>query len=149
MGSIRPMQRFLWPGFIAFLAAGLLGSYLLFKNDFLLVFNEWVHAHGALGVFAFAIAYVVVSVFLLAPAELLSVAAGLVFGAWGAPLVVIAATVAAVLAFLLSRYMLRSKVELLLAKRPLLRAIDAAVEQQSWLIAVLLRVNLLVPFNFQ
>ncbi len=142
-------NRFLWLGFTAFLAAGLVGSYFVFKNDFLLVFNQWVHAHGALGIVAFAIVYVIISVLLLAPAELLSVAAGLVFGPWGVPLVVISATPAAVVAFVLSRYMLRGKVELLIANRPVLRAIDAAVEEQSWQIAVLLRLNLLVSFNFQ
>jgi uncharacterized membrane protein YdjX (TVP38/TMEM64 family) len=139
----------MWTGFIAFLAAGLLGSYLLYKNDFLLVFIEWVQSHGAVGVIAFAFVYVIVSVLLLAPAELVSVAAGLVFGLWGVPLVIVSATIAAVLALLISRFLLRNKVERLIAHRPLFQAIDAAVADQSWRIAVLLRLNLLIPFNFQ
>jgi hypothetical protein len=50
---------------------------------------------------------------------------------------------------LLSRHVLRPKVRLLLAKCPLLRAIDAAIRSQGWKVALLLRLNGLVPFNFQ
>ena len=100
------------------------------------------------GVFAFAIVDVVIAVFLLAPSELMWVA-GVVFDAWGAPLVVVSSVVASLIAFLLSRQVLRPKVRLLLANRPLLRAIDAAIGSQSWQVAILLRLNALVPFNFQ
>jgi hypothetical protein len=41
------------------------------------------------------------------------------------------------------------RLRLLLANRPLLRAIDAAIGSQSWQVAILLRLNALVPFNFQ
>jgi uncharacterized membrane protein YdjX (TVP38/TMEM64 family) len=72
-----------------------------------------------------------------------------VFDAWGAPLVVVSSLVASLVAFLLSRHALRPKVRLLLANRPLLRAIDAAIGSQSCQVAILLRLNALVPFNFQ
>jgi uncharacterized membrane protein YdjX (TVP38/TMEM64 family) len=72
-----------------------------------------------------------------------------VFGAWAAPLVVVSSVIEALVVFLLSRHVLRPKVRLLLAKRPLLRAIDAAIRSQSWQVAILLRLNALVPFNFQ
>jgi uncharacterized membrane protein YdjX (TVP38/TMEM64 family) len=139
----------LWWMFAAIFAAGLPACYFLFTHGFLSLFNEWIKAQGAVGVFAFATAYVVVSVLLLAPAELISVAAGVVFGVWGAPLVAISAVIAAIIAFLLSRYLFRAKVKGLVANRPLLRAIDAAIGAQSWQIAVLLRLNPLVGFNFQ
>jgi uncharacterized membrane protein YdjX (TVP38/TMEM64 family) len=92
---------------------------------------------------------VAIAVLLLAPSELLWVAAGVVFGAWGVPLVVVSALAASLIAFFLSRHVLRPKVKLLLAKRPLLRAIDAAIGSQSWQVAILVRLNALVPFNFQ
>jgi hypothetical protein len=101
----------LWWVFAAIFAAGLPACYFLFTHGFLSLFNEWIKAQGAVGVFAFATAYVVVSVLLLAPAELMSVAAGVVFGAWGAPLVAISAVIAAIIAFLLSRYLFRAKVK--------------------------------------
>jgi uncharacterized membrane protein YdjX (TVP38/TMEM64 family) len=101
------------------------------------------------GAFAFAIADVVIAILLLAPSELMWVAAGVVFDAWGAPLVIVSSVVASLVAFLVSRHTLRPKVRLLLANRPLLQAIDAVMGSQSWQVAMLLRLNALVPFNFQ
>ena len=72
----------------------------------LLSFNEWIKAQGVAGVFAFAIVDVVIAVLLLAPSELMWVAAGVVFDAWGAPLVVVSSLVASLVAFLLSRHAL-------------------------------------------
>ena len=141
-----------WPlkGALAGLfAAALPACYFLYSHGCLLSFNEWIKAQGVAGVFAFAIVDVVIAVLLLAPSELMWVAAGVVFDAWGAPLVVVSSLVASLVAFLLSRHALRPKVRLLLANRPLLRAIDAAIGSQSWQVAILLRLNALVPFNFQ
>jgi uncharacterized membrane protein YdjX (TVP38/TMEM64 family) len=130
-------------------AAALPTCYYLYHHGFLLSFDEWVKAQGAAGVFVFAAAYVVIAVFLLAPSELMWAAAGVIFGAWGAPLVVVSSVIESLVVFLLSRHVLRPKVRLLLAKRPLLRAIDAAIRSQGWKVALLLRLNGLVPFNFQ
>jgi LPXTG-motif cell wall-anchored protein len=130
-------------------AAALPAFYLLHSHGWLLVFNEWIKAHGATGAFAFAIAYVVIAVLLLAPSELMWVTAGVVFGAWAAPLVVVSSVVESLVVFLLSRHLLRPKVRSLVAKRPLLRAIDAAIGSESWKVGILLRLNALVPFNFQ
>ena len=141
-----------WPlkgALAAVFAAALPACYFLYSHGCLLSFNEWIKAQGVAGVFAFAIVDVVIAVLLLAPSELMWVAAGVVFDAWGAPLVVVSSLVASLVAFLLSRHALRPKVRLLLANRPLLRAIDAAIGSQSWQVAILLRLNALVPFNFQ
>jgi uncharacterized membrane protein YdjX (TVP38/TMEM64 family) len=123
--------------------------YYLYHHGFLLSFDEWIKAQGAAGVFAFAVAYVVIAVFLLAPSELMWATAGVIFGGWGAPLVVVSSVIESLVVFLLSRHVLRPKVRLLLAKRPLLCAIDAAIKSQGWKVALLLRLNALVPFNFQ
>jgi len=141
-----------WPikaALAAVFAAALPVLYILYRHGWLLSFNEWIKAQGAAGVFAFAITYVVMAVLLLAPSELMWVAAGVVFGAWAAPLVVVSSVVESLVVFLLARHVLRPKVRLLLAKRPLLRAIDAAIRSQGWQVALLLRLNGLVPFNFQ
>jgi uncharacterized membrane protein YdjX (TVP38/TMEM64 family) len=140
-----PLKVILTAVFVAALPAG----YYLYSHGWLLSFNEWIKAQGAAGVFVFAVAYVVAAVLLLAPSELMWVAAGAVFGAWGVPLVVVSSVVASLVAFSLSRHLLRPKVRLLLAKRPLLRAIDAAIGSQGWQVAVLMRLNTVVPFNFQ
>ena len=141
-----------WPlkaALAAAFAAALPTCYYLYHHGILLFFDEWIKAQGAAGVFAFAIAYVVIAVFLLAPSELMWVTAGAIFGAWGAAVVVVSSVIESLVVFLLSRHVLRPKVRLLLGKRPLLRAIDAAIRSQSWQVAILLRFNALVPFNFQ
>jgi len=141
-----------WPVKVALavvFAAALPTCYYLYRHGFLLSFDEWIKAQGAAGVFTFAITYVVIAVFLLAPSELLWVSAGVIFGPWGAPLVVVSSVIESLVVFLLSRHVLRPKVRLLLAKRPLLRAIDAAIRSRGWQVAILLRFNALVPFNFQ
>ena len=141
-----------WPlkaACVAVFAAALPTFYFLYSHGWLLSFNDWIKAQGAVGAFAFAIAYVVMAVLLLAPSELMWVAAGVAFGAWAAPLVVVSSVIESLLVFLLARHVLRPKVRLLLAKRPLLRAIDAAIRSRGWQVAILLRFNALVPFNFQ
>ena len=62
---------------------------------------------------------------------------------------VVSSVIESLVVFLLSRHVLRPKVRLLVARRPLLRAIDAAIGSHSWQVAMLLRLNALVPFNFQ
>lgn len=141
-----------WPlkaALAAIFAAGLPCFYFLHSHGWLLSFDEWIKGHGAAGAFVFAIAYVVIAVLLLAPSELMWVTAGVMFGAWAAPLVLVSSVIESVVVFLLSRHLLRPKVRGLLAKRPLLRAIDAAIGSESWKVGILLRLNALVPFNFQ
>jgi len=141
-----------WPlkaALAAVFAAALPAFYVLYSHGWFLIFNEWIKGQGPVGALTFAIAYVVSAVLLLAPSELMWVAAGVVFGAWAAPLVIVSSVIESLLVFLLSRHVLRPKVRALLAKRPLLRAIDAAIRSQSWRVAILLRFNALVPFNFQ
>ena len=75
-----------WPlkgALAAVFAAALPACYFLYSHGCLLFFNEWIKAQGVAGVFAFAIVYVVIAVLLLAPSELMWVAAGVVFDAWG------------------------------------------------------------------
>src|SRR3981081_3953126 len=54
---------------------------------------------------------VVIAVFRLAPSELMWVAAGVVFDAWGTPLVVVSSVVASLVAFFLSRHVLRPNIK--------------------------------------
>jgi hypothetical protein len=108
----------------------------------------WIQGLGAWGAVVFSAVYVGVVV-AMAPAEIMSIAAGFIFGAWGFPLVVTSATIGATLAFLVSRYIVREKVRTLARRRPLFQAIDRIVGEDGWKIVALLRLNPLVPFNFQ
>src|SRR5437879_1739462 len=71
------------------------------------------------------------------------------FGAWGFPIVILAASIGAALAFLLSRHAVRARLRRLLEAKPSYAAIDRAVAEEGWKIVALLRLNPLVPFNLQ
>jgi uncharacterized membrane protein YdjX (TVP38/TMEM64 family) len=130
------------------LVAVAIGWLALPARQWIEAFDAWIAALGMRGVLLFALVYGV-AVVLLAPAELLSIAAGFMFGAWGFPLVVFAATIGAALAFLVSRYAVRTKLRRFLREKPRYVAIDRAVAEEGWRIVVLLRLNPLVPFNLQ
>ena len=135
--------------FCAFLIAALL---LIWS---LIPIGEWSQATriyiGDLGVFgpiAFALIYIV-AVVTLAPASPLSIAAGILFGLWGLPLVIFSATVGATLAFIASRYIARNLVASWVEGNPRFKALDQAVGQDGWKIVGLFRLSPLVPFNLQ
>lgn len=110
--------------------------------------RNWVMALGVLGVVAFAAIYIV-GTLLLVPGGALTLAAGLIFGFWGFPLVVVSGTISASLAFLIARYMMRDRVKALVRKKPVYGAIDDAITEDGWKIVGLVRLSPLVPFGLQ
>lgn len=136
-------------GGLALLLAALTAAwFFLPTKEWIGQFTDWIHGLGVLGVVLFGLCYVA-AVVLLAPASLLTIAAGLAFGLWAFPLIVVSATVGATLAFLVARYVVRHKVEDLVKKRPNFKAVDQAVSEDGWKIVGLLRLSPLVPFNLQ
>jgi uncharacterized membrane protein YdjX (TVP38/TMEM64 family) len=111
-------------------------------------FATWVEALGVSGMLIFALVYIV-AVVALFPASLLTVAAGVAFGLWAVPLVIASAATGATLAFLLSRYLFRERVQRWARRRPELAAVDEAVRANGWKVVGLLRLSPLVPFNLQ
>ena len=104
---------------------------------------------GWLGPFFFGLFYAL-AVVLFVPGSALTIAGGVTFGlALGTLTVFVGANIGAALAFLIARYVLRDRVEKLLANRPALRAIDRAVETQGWRIVFLTRLSPVFPFNAQ
>lgn len=103
---------------------------------------------GAWGPVVFALGYII-AVVALVPAAPLTIAAGLMFGLWALPLVIVAATVGATLAFLVARYLVRDAVHDYLSRSKRLHAIDQAIEDDGWKIVALLRLSPVVPFNLQ
>jgi uncharacterized membrane protein YdjX (TVP38/TMEM64 family) len=143
------VRHVVWAVLIILIAGAPIISYFLFPDDWIPAFYKWIKAQGLIGALVFAIVYVIICVLLLAPAELMAVAAGFLYGSWGGALAVLSFFTAAVIAFLISRHFLRARVKAWTAKRPLLAAIDAAVAEGSWLIPILLRLNPFVPPNLQ
>lgn len=110
--------------------------------------SEWVKGLGAWGVIIFGLIYIVGTV-ALAPSAPLSIAAGLIFQWWGLPIVIVSATIGATLAFIMGRYVARSRVENAIEERPKFKAVDKAVSEEGWKIVGLVRLSPLIPFNLQ
>jgi uncharacterized membrane protein YdjX (TVP38/TMEM64 family) len=110
-------------------------------------FKEWVEGLGVLGPLVFIVGYAL-AVVAFAPASLLTLAAGAIFGIGaGTAYVFVAATLGSSLAFLVSRYLARHAVESRVEGNPRFAAIDRAVGEQGRRIVFLLRLSPVFPFN--
>lgn len=110
-------------------------------------FSAWVDGLGAWGPVVFVAGYAIATVAFV-PGSLLTLAAGAIFGlAKGTALVLIAATLGASAAFLVSRYLARGFVERRLAGNERVAAIDRAIGSQGRKIVLLLRLSPVFPFN--
>ena len=110
-------------------------------------FQTWVASLGALGYVVYTLGYGIVGVFF--PASILTLGAGALFGVVGGTIVVaFGATIAAALAFLLARTILRKRVEAMAAKNPKFRAVDRAIASEGPKIVVLIRLSAIFPFLF-
>lgn len=109
-------------------------------------FTAWVASLGPWGPAVFIAGYSIAPV-IFAPAFLLTIAAGAIFGFLAGVLyVMIGATIGATLAFLTGRYLARHLVERLLARDARLQRIDQAVERDGFRLVALLRMSPAVPF---
>jgi uncharacterized membrane protein YdjX (TVP38/TMEM64 family) len=110
-------------------------------------FAAWVEGLGLWGPAVFIAGYAL-AVVAFAPGSVLTLAAGAIFGLlWGTLYVLVAATLGASGAFLVSRYLARSLVERRLESNPRFGAIDRAVGEQGRRIVFLLRLSPIFPFN--
>lgn len=94
----------------------------------------------------FVLLYVAATVLLL-PAVALTLGAGALFGVvWAFVIVTLSATLGAVAAFLVGRYLARDWVARRVAASPRLVAVDEAVAREGWKIVVLTRLSPAFPF---
>lgn len=118
-------------------------------DEWLKIFSHWIEGLGVWGYLLFIGVYVLACL-LLAPGAPLSSAAGLIFGlARGFVVVLIGATIGALLAFLVARYLVRDKVRSSLEGKPKFAAVEKAISEDGWKVVLLLRLSPLVPFNLQ
>ncbi len=102
---------------------------------------------GAAGRVLFALVQLLVAVSGVLPASMLGVAAGVLYGLpVGFAVSGVSTLAGAVLAFALSRSVLRPAVARVLAKRSRLRALDGMIARDGWRMACLLRVSPVMPF---
>jgi uncharacterized membrane protein YdjX (TVP38/TMEM64 family) len=110
-------------------------------------FAESVAALGPWGPVAFIVGYVLAAVAFV-PGSLLTLAAGAIFGlVRGSLYVIVGATLGATAAFLVSRYLVRGRVEQRVRSDARFRAIDDAVGTQGRRIVFLLRLSPVLPYN--
>jgi uncharacterized membrane protein YdjX (TVP38/TMEM64 family) len=147
--AVKTVEAY-WPwAIVALVLIALCFAWLLLPVDeWLKSFSDWIKSLGALGVLAFGLTYMI-GTLLLAPAAAMSVAAGVAFGWWAIPLVLICGLSAATLAFLLSRYFFSDKISSVIKHRPAARATVRAINAEGWKVLLLLRLTPLVPFNAQ
>jgi uncharacterized membrane protein YdjX (TVP38/TMEM64 family) len=107
----------------------------------------WVKHLGFTGILAFIVVYNLATIFFV-PASLLTLGGGAIYGViWGSVYVLIAATLGAVLAFLIGRHCARNWVYRRIQGYPQFRAIDTAVAREGFKIVLLTRLSPLFPFN--
>lgn len=108
---------------------------------------NWIDGLGPWGSVAFITIYVLATI-LFIPGSLLTLGAGVIFGVfWGSIYVSIGATIGAVSAFLVGRYLARGWVEKLMEGNEKFQAIDEAVAREGWKIVGLTRLSPIFPFN--
>src|SRR5262249_38067775 len=73
------------------------------------------------------------------------VVSGMVFGFIAIPIVLLASTLGSVLAFMLSRYLFRSRFLKMIERRPVWSALVEAIDEEGWRLVGLLRLASLIP----
>merc|ERR1711982_181473 len=140
-------------GLIAFVIADSLTNKNVKKG--IDMFLQWIQDNPIPGVFAFMGVYFIATV-LLIPGSILTLGSGFIFanvfglgvGVLLASIAVfIGASVGAVVAFILARYLLRDWADNLTKKYPLFEAVDAALADKGFRIMALLRLSPIIPFN--
>jgi uncharacterized membrane protein YdjX (TVP38/TMEM64 family) len=139
--------RVRWIVLAAVVVALFAAHHVLPMDEWFRAFQSWVARQGAWGGVIYGVVYTLAAIAFV-PGSLLTIGAGLVFGLlWGTVIVSIASTAAAALAFLIARYVARSRVEALAKRNPKFRAIDQAIREKGWRVVALLRLSPLVPFS--
>lgn len=117
--------------------------------EWLARFVEWIAGLGWIGVVVFILVYILAAV-TLAPAVVLTIGAGAIFGVVkGVMVVSVGATLGAAAAFLIGRYVARQRVERWTESNKKFRAIDQAVGREGWKIVLLTRLSPAFPYNLQ
>ena len=111
-------------------------------------FQTWVGNAGAIGYVLYALVYVLCCI-LVVPALALTLGAGAIFGfVTGSIVSLIGATLGATAAFLLSRTVMRHRVERLTANNVKFRALDRAITVEGTKIMWLVRLSGFPPFTW-
>jgi uncharacterized membrane protein YdjX (TVP38/TMEM64 family) len=116
-------------------------------EDALLSAVRWCAASGLLGILAFAALYCVTTVLAL-PAAILTMAAGWAWGTWwGTVIVQLVSLLADWIPFAIARRAGRPRVEAAYGEARAMRALDAAMRDDGFVLTALLRLSPIAPYN--
>jgi uncharacterized membrane protein YdjX (TVP38/TMEM64 family) len=118
-------------------------SYVTMIETFIHVVQGWREL-GAVGLGALAATFVI-GAMVFAPRPPMCVVSGFVFGFMAIPVVLLASTLGSVLAFLLSRYLFRSRFLKMVERRHVWRTLIKAIDAEGWRLVGLLRIASLIP----
>lgn len=121
---------------------------LLPLQEWIAAFQDWVKGFGPLGIAIFIMVYAL-AVFVLIPGSFLTLAAGVIWGLWGFPIIVVAATLGSSLAFLAARYLFHDRVQEKVKNYPKFKAVNDAIGEEGWRVVGLLRLSPALPFSLQ
>jgi len=111
------------------------------------VFNDALRALYGLGLGGFVFVQVLVAISGFLPASLVGVSAGAAYGVrLGFAAAAISTLIGAVIAFLLSRSLLRPFIERKLSGTPQLSSLDGQISNQGWRFVCALRLSPVAPF---
>ena len=83
------------------------------------------------------------------PGSFLTLAAGVIWGLWAFPIVIVAATLGSALSFLAARYAFHDKVQAKVEEYPKFKAVNEAIREEGWRVVGLLRLSPALPFSLQ
>ena len=145
-GAASPPVRWRWVAAALAVATIAAVALMLPWRDYLARFESWLGYMDFWQAMAVFVGLYVLGNLLVVPGWIFPVAAGVVFGfGWGLGATLVAAALAAVAPFLLSRTVLHSYVERFARRREVFKAIDDAVRKAPWKVVALMRLSPLLP----
>jgi uncharacterized membrane protein YdjX (TVP38/TMEM64 family) len=139
-----------WIRWIALLLVAATAITLLVRFDLGELLEQalaWIDGLGIWGPILFVLIYVVAAA-LLIPGSALTLGAGALFGVVRGSLIVsLASTLAAMVAFLIGRYLARDAISRKLEGNHRFAAVDQAVARQGWKIVLLTRLSPVFPYT--
>ena len=142
-GSLRPRVLL-----TVFLVLAAVAALLLFPlSDWLMQLLDWIGHHPVLGRLAFLVLFIASTV-LMVPGSILVLSGGFLFGfVHGSMLALLSVVIAATAALLVGRGLAREWVRAKLSDHARFDALDRAVQSRGFLVVLLTRLSLALPFN--
>lgn len=132
---------------LVLLAAVILALTTLPVEPLLHALRNWAGAGGPLALLLVT-GFLAIGIILLLPSSLLMMLAGFLFGpAWGLAVIWVAGLIASTAAFWIARGLARPWIERRVRGRPIFVAVDRAVRRKGFLVVLLTRLVMLLPYQ--